>query len=477
MKKFIKIISIIIIFVLSLSLILSGCGVNESKRKLPGWVEGKKNIIYYTWGDTYEINLLQEIVDNFNNLEGNEEINVVIQRAENDYYGDLMNRFIGKNAPDIVLMKPGEISPFLSADLLEPLDSYIADGSIKAEDLWEVNNGYKYNATTDQLGDTNGKLYALIKDFSPDFALVYNYSLVSESYKSSILASTSESASGVYTSDLNIKPMSFSEFYDLAVSMGTTNVTGTDLDNEKLQQLIEWIQMSGGSLWSADNKKIVDIQSTAAVNQAFNYFRKLQDTALNSNAPAPYTTSSTTRGGYKLVNGQTASLFIGRWAYLNYGFDEMEKIGFSAPPVPDNYTGTKPYAGVTAMVANAITSTCEYKQEAYKFIEYYFNEASKGLAEEGYNIPGNKTVTANYYLTVTDAKTKAINEFYYNLALNAEPLIFNKYLSQSNVENIMSSAFSSYFGKAGRNDTDWNNCLDKIETEIQRELDRTMNLS
>lgn len=96
---------------LSLALALSAAGCRENKRKIPGWEEGKQNVVFYVWGSPEEDALLQSVIDDFE--AENEEINVIISKSANDYYDDLEYMIAGTNTPDIVQMKPGYIQPFL----------------------------------------------------------------------------------------------------------------------------------------------------------------------------------------------------------------------------------------------------------------------------------------------------------------------------------------------------------------------------
>ena len=101
------------------------CGNDSGIRDIPGWDDSKQNVIFYTWGSAEENALLQNVIDNFSLKEGNEDINVIIVKAGNDYYGDLELRLTGSQSPDIVLMKPGFIQPFLKSGAIISLQDYI----------------------------------------------------------------------------------------------------------------------------------------------------------------------------------------------------------------------------------------------------------------------------------------------------------------------------------------------------------------
>ena len=88
MKK--KILAVCLAMLLIGLMVLPGC--SESERKLPGWVDGKKNLIFYVFD---QVEYYNEIADEFNALEGNENVNLIIQKAASDYFGDLINSYVG----------------------------------------------------------------------------------------------------------------------------------------------------------------------------------------------------------------------------------------------------------------------------------------------------------------------------------------------------------------------------------------------
>ena len=161
---------------------LAACGKDDGERVIPGWDDSKQNVVFYTWGSREENVLLQNVIDSFNAKEGNENINVIIVKAGNDYYGDLELRLTGSQSPDIVLMKPGYIQPFLKSGAIISLQDYIDNSSVINEEemIWDANDGYRYNPETKEIGGADDDIYALIKDFSPDFVMNYNQTLVTD---------------------------------------------------------------------------------------------------------------------------------------------------------------------------------------------------------------------------------------------------------------------------------------------------------
>ncbi len=490
MKKRITAIVVAAVLVLT-ALCFVAC---ESDRQIPGYQEGKTNIVYYTWATAEEMAMFDKLIEAFEAKYP--DIHVIMQKAADDYYGDLGLKLTGRNSPDIVQMKPGDIDEFLRSGAIISLQDYIdeaiAAGRMTEDMIWEYNDGYRYNPETEIRGNHEDDIYSLIKDFSCDFVLNYNKKLVTDNMKSSSQYTYPKDSQG-YPS--TTEPMTWSEYMQFAGAMQSSGVDGAALDNEPYQQLLEWIQQGGGSLWSEDHKTVVDIKNTPAVRQAFDYYRMLRDEATSSPTfNVADTTLSTTQfstklsalsavqvGPAQLKATQAATIFYGRWAYASYQTDcDKCETGFAAPPVPNGLevTDTTKYAGITAMVGTSISAKSQNKDAAWKFIEFYFTEGQKMYAEEGFNIPGNKQIAANEFLNSDKltAKEKETNQFFYDLALQHGFVIeFNKYLSQASVEDVLGAQLSQYFAtsKKGKfNNATWEATLDAIRTQLQAKLDR-----
>lgn len=467
---------------LSLALALSAAGCRENKRKIPGWEEGKQNVVFYVWGSPEEDALLQSVIDDFE--AENEEINVIISKSANDYYDDLEYMIAGTNTPDIVQMKPGYIQPFLRNNALESLQPYIeASTAVTEEMIWDTNDAYRYDTETKTIG--TGDYYSLIKDFSPDYILTYDKNDVDANRNALMKLDYPKQEGTAYPSET--EPMTWSQFKAFAETLQTANRMGTHLDNEPFQQLLQWIQQSGESLYSEDHKTVKDIKNTEGIRKSFDYYRELRDECTDNTPVAK--NSSVQVGGGQLKEDQTSSLFIGRWAAVSFGWDSVStlNVGYAPTPVPDGMTAgeTDKYCGVTAMVGLSISAKSTVKDAAWKFIEYYYTEGLKGLAEEGYNIPGNKTIAQDYFCGEAEDSSiseemKKVNDLFYDYALNNSFAIeFNKYMSQVVVEQVLGTNFSQYFASSKGKPFDlslWEQTLDSIQRSLQGKLDDAVKL-
>lgn len=112
MKRTFALILISVLLVSALGLVACNPGKRDDA---DGWVEGKTNVVYYTWASESEMAMYQDLVDNFE--KDNPDIHIVMKKAGTDYYEDLMTMLTGPNSPDIVQMKPGDIEQFLRVQL------------------------------------------------------------------------------------------------------------------------------------------------------------------------------------------------------------------------------------------------------------------------------------------------------------------------------------------------------------------------
>ena len=138
-------------------------------------------ITYAVWGSSDELEIIDTIVSGFESLYSEEGYKVELEHYPNNYYNNVQLAFSGKKEADVLWMQGGSIESYIREELLLNLQSYIEmeydDGiSFSEADLWDINDGYRYDG--EKMG--SGDLYSVIKDWSPDFAMVYNKDLIDE---------------------------------------------------------------------------------------------------------------------------------------------------------------------------------------------------------------------------------------------------------------------------------------------------------
>lgn len=459
-----KVVSILCVLTLSL-LLFASCNkptsdvsVNEMSRQSGTVIskpdlETNKNttITYYVWGNTNEFKLIDALVKDFQ--EKNDKIQIKIERSAGDYFQNFIIRVGAKNAPDVFFMDVSEYAIFAKQGLLMPLDDKIAGSSIKPEDLWEINDMYRFD------GETIGKgpLYALIKDWSPNYMLFYNKAHYTEA--------------GIPFPSKD-EPMKWSLFIDTAKKLTVRDSSnkmvryGTIMDYDAMKHMQEFIIMAGGSVYSSDYKKATI--TTPEAKKAIQYFIDLQK---GEEAPARYSTESMSLvGGDMFAAGTVSNVFYGRWAVPAY-FESARDLdyGVALPPVPDgsDVKGTM----AAGIISHAIYSGTKNPDQAFRFLEYLQTEGQTEVAKTGFNIPGNKTVAYEVFAAETDPFKNELNDFFLHAAENyvIKP-IANPYISQIKFEQIVSPKIVSVI--LGRSTLD--EALEQAEKELNFEISNNL---
>lgn len=458
MKKFKPFLLCLLVTAMILSL-FSGCSnANTNTSSTSSAKKSSSNdpveLTYYVFGNDTEVQVFKDIISGFEKKYSN--ITVNLERSTGDYYGMLKTKFAGQNEPDMFLMESGEIAPFVKDDLLLPMDDYISSGTdLKLSDLWDVNDIYRYNGS--EFGE--GKLYALIKDWSPDYMMLYNKKQFDE-------------ANIPYPSAT--EPLSWDEFMTIAKKLtirdasGNIKRYGTLMDTNPFKHLYEYVAMTGGSMFSSDFKS--SNLTDSKIRPAFDYFVNLQS---GDDAPAKYATgSSQSVGGDMFAQGNVSVLWMGRWGFYAYNLDKVNfDIGVAPPPVMNK--GDKPLALSTGMVANSISANTDYPDEAYKFLEYFMTEGMDIVSNIGFNIPGNKTVASSKFLNVSDKNVNELNQYFVNAAQSyTQPVKYNPNISETRFETIMSKEFTLVYENKQTLDQALKNAQDQINDVIDLSLEK-----
>ena len=139
-KKIFAIVIMTALLISSLCLVLAACDPDAARRNIPGWEDGKTNLIYYTWGSDEENEIFQEVIDAYE--AEHEDVNIILSKAGNDYYGDLDLQLAGRTPPDIVQMKPGYIASYLESGAIASLQPYLDKSTVITDDMiWDFNDG------------------------------------------------------------------------------------------------------------------------------------------------------------------------------------------------------------------------------------------------------------------------------------------------------------------------------------------------
>lgn len=431
----------------------------------------KDSLVFYVWGDNAELACYEKIAKDFTAETG---IKVSVQVSTGAYYDNLNILFSSKNtAPDIFFTESGELPSHLASGKIMNLSPYIESGAIDVKtqanpdgaiELWDVNDAYRYNGRT--IGE--GDYYALIKDWSPDFMMWYNKAHIDEYNRENGL---SEGDEGFMEYPSSTVPMSWDDFADMAYKLRRTARYGTMLDRVPYKHLMEWVQMTGSSVWTENNKYFNNTDPD--VYDAFKFFCDLQ---IGEKASAPVIGPTGVGSGEAFANGNVSFVFFGNWAYSTYSWDSVGfEFGYCPSPVPAHKDGTPLtendiYAASCGMISLAVYKNTTMRDEAIRFLNYYMTHGNEYMAAKGFNIPGNKLVANSPVFTdIEDSQLADINRYFLNIANKyTHPIVYNNEMSQVRFEDIVGKYMSDYL--ANPKGTTLQKVLDNIASDVKREF-------
>lgn len=435
----------------------------------------KAEIVFYVYD---QASVYREMAEQFMDIYPNWTVEV--QEAKSNFFDNLKIYFGAGNEPDMFFMEPGEISGFLLDDQLLNLSPYLENSTeLSEEDLWNANDGYRYDKETQLLG--SGDYYAFAKDLSADFMMIYNKSHIDEydaTHEKSLAEKIGYPTEGDTGYPSESIPMSWEQNVKMCRELATFDEHGnlvrygTIFDYIPWRHIMEWVQMGGGSLFSEDGTTF--LADDPAVISAFQHMTDYQYGEYKSTVP--FDTNSLT-GGYSFKNGDISVVWNGRWAWQAYNwYDANFEIGVAPPPTPEG--GGKIYNSTT-FVGIAISKTSKYPGVAYKFLEYVMTAGSMLTVKNGsvYNIPGNKTIASGTdYLNPSDPVKKELNNYFYNMTLNAKPLVYSSYIDKGTMEGIFGREYGKTWmtsgGKVMSVEDALLNCKTAIEEVIENNLKR-----
>lgn len=462
-KSFLSILTILILAILVSCTSTSSKNIEVDENK-------KCEIEFYVYDNA---SAYRNLAKQFNQIYPNWTINV--REDKSNYFDHLKTYFGAGMAPDMFFMEPGEIASFLRDECLFNLQPLIeASDSLKEEDLWEANNGYRYNYENGILGDDNGDLYALAKDLSADFLMIYNKDHIdeyNETHEKTLIEVVGyPSEDGVYPSET--VPMTWAqneEFcYQLAKfdNNGNFERYGTVFDYIPWRHVMEWVQQQGSSLFSEDGKTFnaTDEKVIAAFTHLTNYCygEKVSSTPLDVK-------SVDTGIGFR--SQSVSVVWGGRWSFKAYNWDTVGfEIGLAPGPVRNE--GDEVFT-TTSFVGIGISAYSENPGVAYKFLEYIL---TSGVQQEirnnaSFNVPANyKIASSDAYLKPEDALQKRLNNYFYNMTKIAEPLKFSQYVDTS----TMGAKIALHYGHTWSNTSSYMT-PEKALLEIKKDLEIEIN--
>lgn len=358
--------------------------------------------------------------------------------------------------PDIYRLQAPSIPGLLARKLLLDLTPYFESSDlIDVADLAPANDYYKAESPL-EIG--KGKIYGMVKDFSPDTTIFANKTLFE--------------AAGLPVPD-DTKPMTYDEIMEASKKL-------TVFDGERMMQYgygydatwIDrfWMNILGEtdkSLYTPGYEKI----NLAANEDAIPVAKWFYDMAVEKLTPSPKNPSPSGWFGNDFVAGIDAMAQYGFW-YSAMAIGDANKDGAMMLPGP-TWTGVRRDPTVTATGA-ILTSATQVPDAAWKVYEWYHaGQPSIDRAGSGWGVPALKSQWS-MIPQETDFQKQAYKVLQGELALNTPPLQFNPFIG----ETVVSTAYNKYLDQALSGTVTFEEMLVGIETEtnaaIKDGIDRIM---
>lgn len=457
MKSLKKIITIAMACVLALSAAACGGtgnsgGGNNDDDFFGGGAGGKTVVRFYSFNNT-EVNAELKKALEADFYVKNPDIYIQTEISTGSFYTNLLNDFAGKVEADVFGMEPGEIYPFLSANYLEPLDSYFeASETISLDDIWEINKeAYAYNKDTKSFGD--GKTYAVTKDWTTDTMLFYNRKL----FTAEQLAMIESDADGDGIAD----PLTFAEFETLCDQLlkrsGSTITQYSFLPGLAEAKVLAQFITNAGLSWFDPANNYQSTLNTPAVKDVLKYYYDILGKNEVNNVGSTHMPL--------FAQGKVAMVMGGLYCIEAYGLDSMD-LGVVYPPVKDDNTECKPYT--TGCVGFAVSSRSKVKEAAFKFIEWYLNYYGAIDARECNNFPALKKYAAdmiNPEINTNPVRLAATQIFHTSLS-KAVVIDRNPYCSQASLESVE----FTYTGEYLEGEMSFNEFCETLDYEINKRV-------
>lgn len=134
-------------------------------------------ILFAMWGTDADVTRAEVIADKFQKIYN--DYKVTVKRIDGNYEQNLLLAFNGdeSDVPDVFFVKTGYVASWIREGLIANIQSEVEAGeNFNENNLWSFNDGYRYNGKTMGSGD----LYAIIKDFTPEWTVIYNKDFIDE---------------------------------------------------------------------------------------------------------------------------------------------------------------------------------------------------------------------------------------------------------------------------------------------------------
>jgi multiple sugar transport system substrate-binding protein len=352
--------------------------------------------------------------------------------------------FAAGTPPDLVRVQAPSIPQFLARKLMYDLTPYFETSQLlKMDDLLPANDYYKAESPL-KIG--KGKIYGMVKDFSPDLTIYAN----KEAFTNAGLPEPDDTKSLSYAEVMDLSEKVTKKEGDRILMFGYGYETGwTDRFWEVM------LGEKGQHIFTEGFDKI----NISANEEAMNVLKWFYDMADKKLTYSPTNPSPGGWMGTDFTAGQLAMIQYGFW-YSAMAEGDNTKGKLMLLPAP-NWAGKKRDLTITA-TGMVMTSASQVPDAAWKTFEYY-NGGQPALdrAKSGWGVPGLKSMLP-LIPKETEFQKQCGKVLEGELAMQDTPLQFNPFLGETQVP----SAWSKYLEQGLKGEIKFEQLFKNLEDEV-----------
>lgn len=357
--------------------------------------------------------------------------------------------------PDFYRVQAPDIPTFILRKMaLDLTDRFKGSSLIKLDDLAEANKNYMFD---ENLKSGSGKIYGMVKDWSPDLSLFVN----KKHFEAAGVPVPSEDTTLTYQEMLDLARKTQKKSGDRVEVLGVAGAMTNWFDRVVEVQLNE----DGASLWDADFSKI-NLQSPEA-KKVLQFWYDAAKENLTFNPLNPITTGSPSD---YFVRGQIAIAQYGYW--FSGRVNQNEGIRDDVVMLPAPKWGAKHFSPTVTATGALMHTQSKVLDEAWKLYEWFHaGEQAAIRAKSGWGVPGLKSL---YPLmpTTTPFQQQVQRVLKKELALTDTTVRYNPYINQSQqvALNSFTGPWNKYLEQVLRNQMTFDQLLSNLEKDVNNAI-------
>jgi multiple sugar transport system substrate-binding protein len=306
-------------------------------------------------GNPAETDLVRKLVADFNASQ--RDVHVVYEPVPGQYYPKMLTMLVADTAPDVFYLDIVYFKPFLSKNILRPMDDLMrASGMDREAFLPSLINAFSQD----------GQVWGIPKDFNA-LALFYNRALFEKAGEE------------LPTADWDLERLR-----QAAKRLSVGGASGFALTHDDADRYLPIARKFGAELFGPDGRCTL---ASPEAEHAMAYYHGLKHEDRAAIYPAEVGAKWT---GDAFGRGAAAMVFEGSWL-IPYLRDSFPDLAYGVTQLP---RGPMARSNFLFTVAYVIPKACKNVEAAWKLIEFLTSEASQ--AQVTFALPSRGSISARY---------------------------------------------------------------------------------